>query len=307
MRSESRLEERRVLRLSSSSPLWAPTKHPTPVPQKKLQSPRNANIVSLYIREHTQLNPHLATMAGSPNSNLRGFNHAVQTLLKQPTQFLPHYTIPTFTHLPENLGPQLVSRRSTQAPEKTRTPTIRALVLDKDNTLCAAKTTSFPPQILAKLSALRTSPTSPFNQITNPDSILIVSNRAGSHAAFDGEVRELEAQLAHLRIPVFRLPAGAEKKPFCGEEVVQWFRERGVVESAHEIAVVGDRLGTDVIMAGMMGSWSVWCKEGVFDVGEVGKPGRSILEKMEVWIERFLRERGYEAPLPKGWEKEKQL
>ncbi|KAJ5772938.1 hypothetical protein N7457_007834 [Penicillium paradoxum] len=250
-------------------------------------------------------------MAGSPNSNLRGFNHAVQTLLKQPTQFLPHLTIPTFTHLPENLGPQLVNSRKNvlEVPDKTpRTPTIRALVLDKDNTLCAAKTTVFPPQILAKLSSLRTSPTSPFNQTTNPDSILIVSNRAGSHATFDGEVRELEEQLAHLRIPVFRLPAGAEKKPFCGDEVVQWFRERGVVESSHEIAVVGDRLGTDVLMAGMMGSWSVWCKEGVFEIGEAGKPERNILEKMEVWIEQFLRGTGgFEAPLPKGWEKEKQL
>jgi phosphatidylglycerophosphatase GEP4 len=242
-------------------------------------------------------------MAGSPNSNLRGFNYAVQTLLKQPSQFLPHLTIPTFTHLPENPSAKLVSSRKAQADlHKPHTPTIRALVLDKDNTLCAAKTTTFPPQILSKLASLRTSPTSPFNITTNPNSILIVSNRAGSHPTFDHEVSELEAQLAHLQIPVFRLPAGAEKKPFCGDEVVQWFRERGVVESSHEIAVVGDRLGTDVLMAGMMGSWSVWCKEGVFDIGEEGKPERNILEKMEVWIEGFLRNRGFEAPLPKGWD-----
>jgi phosphatidylglycerophosphatase GEP4 len=237
-------------------------------------------------------------MAGSPNSNLRGFNHAVQTLLKQPSQFLPHLTIPTFTHLPEDLGPHLVQKGQ-------RIPTIRALVLDKDNTLCPPKTTTFPPQILTKLSHLRTSPTSPFNLTTNPSAILIVSNRAGSHPSFDAEVRSLETQLSHLRIPVFRLPEGTEKKPFCGDEVVKWFKERGVVESPNEIAVVGDRLGTDVIMAGMMGSWSVWCKEGVFEVGEEGKKGRNVLEKMEVWIERFLRERkGCVAPAPKGWEKE---
>jgi hypothetical protein len=36
-----------------------------------------------------------------------------------------------------------------------------------------------------------------------------------------------------------------------------------------------NRLGTDVLMAGMMGSWSVWCKEGVFDVGMEGKPERN--------------------------------
>lgn len=84
---------------------------------------------------------------------------------------------------------------------------------------------------------------------------------------------------------------------------MRWFREREVIQSPNEIAVVGDRLGTDVIMAGMMGSWSVWCKEGVFEVGEEGKVGRNVLEKMEVWIERFLRERkGCMAPAPKGWE-----
>ncbi|KAJ5745170.1 hypothetical protein N7520_010352 [Penicillium odoratum] len=244
-------------------------------------------------------------MAGSPNSNLRGFNHAVQTLLKQPSQFLPHLTIPTFTHLPENLGPHLVntSRPSQTSEKHQRIPTIRALVLDKDNTLCPPKTTTFPPQILTKLSELRKSPTSPFNQLKNPHAILIVSNRAGSHPNYDAEVESLESQLAHLQIPVFRLAAGTEKKPFCGDQVVQWFREREVISSPNEIAVVGDRLGTDVIMAGLMGSWSVWCKEGVYEVGEEGKADRNILEKMEVWIEKYLRERrGLKAPVPTGWE-----
>lgn len=244
-------------------------------------------------------------MAGSPNSNLRGFNHAVHTLLRQPAQFLPHLTIPTFTHLPEDLGPHLRTPSTTPtSTEKNppRIPNIRALVLDKDNTLCPAKTTTFPPQILQKLQALRNSPTSPFRTSQTPNSILIVSNRAGSHPSFDAEVQELESQLAHLSIPVFKVPPGTEKKPFCGEEVVNWFREREVITSPNEIAVVGDRLGTDVLMAGMMGSWSVWCKEGVFEVGEAGKPDRNILEKMEVWIERFLRERGMTAPAPRGWE-----
>lgn len=243
-------------------------------------------------------------MAGSPNSNLRAFNHAVQTLVKQPAQFLPHLTIQTFTHLPEELGPHLISTSTGTATakattEKAKIPTIRALVLDKDNTLCPPKTTTFPPQILSKLASLRQSPTSPFR---HANSILIVSNRAGSHPKYEEEVSSLESQLAHLSIPVFRLPAGVEKKPFCGDEVVQWFREREVVSSRDEIAVIGDRLGTDVIMAGLMGSWSVWCKEGVFEPGEVGKPERNILEKMEVWVEGYLRGKGYKAPAPRGWE-----
>lgn len=76
-----------------------------------------------------------------------------------------------------------------------------------------------------------------------------------------------------------------------------------MVKGPGEIAVVGDRLGTDVLMAVGMGSWSVWCKEGVFEEGEVGKPKRNVLERMEVWIERYLREgRGCTAPVPRGWE-----
>lgn len=239
------------------------------------------------------------------NTNLRGFTHAIRTLLTTPSQFLPHLTIPTFTHLPENIGPYLVqqSQPTTENPT-TKSPVIRALVLDKDNTLCPPKTTTFPPQILSKLDHLRKSPTSPFNQQTSPSSILIVSNRAGSHPRYDAEVHSLESSLAHLQIPVFRLPAGIEKKPFCGEAVVDWFRERGVIERADEIAVVGDRLGTDVIMASMTGAWSVWCRDGVYEGVEAGKgrPGMNMLERMELLLERYLREsRGLCAPPPKGW------
>ncbi|KAA8648804.1 hypothetical protein EYZ11_012764 [Aspergillus tanneri] len=244
-----------------------------------------------------------------PNSNLRAFNLAVQTLLRNPAQFLPHLTIPTFTHIPEQLGPSLYSSnqqggKNNDSTSNSTSPIIRALVLDKDNTLCAPKTTIFPPQILEKLHALRTSQTSLFNREQYPDSILIVSNRAGSHVRYDTEVEELEKQLSGLRIPVFRLPDGSEKKPFCGAEVLQWFRERGVVTRADEIAVVGDRLGTDVLMAARMGSWSVWCRDGIAEGVDPrkGRPDMNVLEKMEVWVEQYLREsKGLKAPAPPGW------
>ncbi|KAL4735213.1 mitochondrial PGP phosphatase-domain-containing protein [Aspergillus similis] len=244
-----------------------------------------------------------------PNTNIRAFNLAVQTLLSTPSQFLPHLTIPTITHLPESIGPLLeaqYARKAGQQPEKGREITIRALILDKDNTLCPAKTTTFPSKIYAHLHTLRNSPTSPFNISTAPNSILIVSNRAGSHPRYESEALEIEERLAELKIPVFRLPSpkegvNVEKKPFCGNEVLEWFRERGVVQRADEIAVVGDRLGTDVLMAKEMGAWSVWCRDGVGE--EVTKGKRNVLEKMEVWVERYLREsRGLKAPAPRGYE-----
>lgn len=243
----------------------------------------------------------------STNTNIHAFIYTVQLLLKQPAQFLPHLTIPTFAHLPEQLGEHLPAIPSTSnykangnvngtESEKQPKPTIRALVLDKDNTLSPPKTTDLPTSILTKLRSLRTSPTSPFNLTTAPSSILIVSNRAGSHPRFDPEVHALETALADLRIPVYRLPEGCRKKPFCGDGVVKWFQHRGVVRDASEIAVVGDRLGTDVVMAGLMGSWSVWCRDGVVE----GKPGNSVLERMERCMEKYLREsRGLCAPLPR--------
>ncbi|KAI9035523.1 phosphatidylglycerophosphatase [Aspergillus affinis] len=232
-----------------------------------------------------------------PNSNLRAFNLAVSTLLKSPAQFLPHLTIPTITHLPEQIGPVLASSYTNPTSSSTTNPTpkkpitIRALILDKDNTLCAAKTTSFPPQILNKLTTLRTSPTSPFNMHSAPHSILIVSNRAGSHPRYDSEITELQENgLSGLRIPVFRLPQGSEKKPFCGREVLAWFTERGVVKGPEEIAVVGDRLGTDVLMAAQMGAWSVWCRDGVTEGVDPrrGREDLNVLEKMEAWLEMYL-------------------
>lgn len=84
---------------------------------------------------------------------------------------------------------------------------------------------------------------------------------------------------------------------------MDWFRARGVIERADEIAVVGDRLGTDGVMARMMGSWSVWCRDGVFEGEEYARSQRDLLERMEIWVEGYLRVgRGLRAPVPKGYD-----
>jgi phosphatidylglycerophosphatase GEP4 len=55
------------------------------------------------------------------------------------------------------------------------------------------------------------------------------------------------------------------KKPGCGAEIMEYFRTAADsnVTKPSQIAIVGDRLFTDVLMANMMGSWSVWIKDGV--------------------------------------------
>jgi phosphatidylglycerophosphatase GEP4 len=274
------------------------------------------------------------------NSNIPAFNLAVSTLIRNPSLLLPHLTIPTFIHLPEQLGPHLHSQPSaspspSSSASRRGPPQIRALVIDKDNTLTPPHATTIPSAYLSKLHALRTNPSSPFNLSSNPHAILLVSNTSGSNprnARYEAEARHLESLLADLKIPVFRAPRahssalphtsayhradGDEgdssrpflKKPFSYAGVLAYLKSNNVVTSADEIAVVGDRLGTDVLMASLMGAWSVWVRDGV-TVGTEGQDAarddmdyRGVLAKAEAVLERYLRRRGVKPAMPEGWQ-----
>lgn len=66
--------------------------------------------------------------------------------------------------------------------------------------------------------------------------------------------------------------AHASKKPGCGADIMAYFKkypETGVT-SPEQVAVVGDRLSTDVLMANLMGSWAVWLRDGVVTREEIG-------------------------------------
>jgi HAD superfamily phosphatase (TIGR01668 family) len=66
--------------------------------------------------------------------------------------------------------------------------------------------------------------------------------------------------------------AHSTKKPGCGAEIMEYFRahpETGVTRPEH-VAVVGDRLTTDVMMANLAGSYALWVKDGVVPRGENG-------------------------------------
>lgn len=62
------------------------------------------------------------------------------------------------------------------------------------------------------------------------------------------------------------------KKPGCGDEVMAHFArhpEAGVTHPS-QVAVVGDRLATDMMLANMMGSWGLWIQQGVKPMSEKG-------------------------------------
>jgi phosphatidylglycerophosphatase GEP4 len=219
-------------------------------------------------------------------SNLPAARLAFSYLVHDPTSLLPHAQIPTFLYLPLPLSPALpVSPRAN----------IRALVLDKDNTLCPPKTTMMHITYLNKLEKIRANP-----ELSHSEhSILIVSNTAGStrSESHEAEAKALEAELG---IPVLRQHP-ERKKPFCGPDVLKYFSDHEVTSNPAEILVVGDRLATDVLLAREMGAWSLWVRDGFRNPEMPGRDYRGILAKMEVRYEKLLRGTlTRRAPLPKG-------
>lgn len=90
---------------------------------------------------------------------------------------------------------------------------------------------------------------------------MVVSNTAGA-LSWDKNLK-LAAEV-EKNTGVTVLPHSA-KKPGCGDEIMEYFKkhpETGVTDPAH-IAVVGDRLTTDMMLANMMGGWGFWIKQGV--------------------------------------------
>ncbi|KAI9666831.1 MAG: hypothetical protein M1829_005634 [Trizodia sp. TS-e1964] len=161
-------------------------------------------------------------------------------LLPNPALCLPHHTIPSLAHLPT-----LPLHR------------ICAIVLDKDNCLAAPGALSIHPPYTKTLDALRA--------LTPPPELLIVSNSAGS-AADAPAFKQAAALEESTGIRVLR---HGGKKPGCAAAVMAAL---GSGVRREQVLVVGDRLGTDVLMANLMGARAVWVREGVV-------PDRGLIKK----------------------------
>lgn len=224
-------------------------------------------------------------------SNVPALRLTLAYALHDPSCLLPHATIPTLLSLPLPVGNALPA-----IDKSGRKPTIRALVLDKDNTLCPPETAKMHISYIQKLEKIRESPE--FSH--NPKSILIVSNTAGSTSspAHEAEAKQLEAELG---LPVLRQAPG-RKKPLCGPDVLAYFKENGVTDDPREIVFVGDRLATDVLVAREVGSWSIWCKDGWRNPESPGRDFRGFFSKLENRFEWIMRSSlNKTAPLPKSY------
>nr|POE85087.1 phosphatidylglycerophosphatase gep4, mitochondrial [Quercus suber] len=170
----------------------------------------------------------------------------VLRLFVNPVLCLPQHTVSTFDQLPVPLSNAFIHR----AANREKTPDIRAVVLDKDNCFSVPKQNSIYPAYKAKFAELR--------EAYPGSSLLIVSNSSGTSSDkgyIDAELLEASTGVKVLRHDV--------KKPGCHAEIMEYFRKEGVADRANQVAVVGDRLFTDVLMANVMGSYGVWIKDGV--------------------------------------------
>ncbi|KAK4242255.1 Phosphatidylglycerophosphatase GEP4, mitochondrial [Achaetomium macrosporum] len=196
-------------------------------------------------------------------------------LLAKPSLCLPHATVATFDDLPIPLDKAFA--------KKGRQVDIRAVVLDKDDCFAVPDHNQVYEPYKRRFEALRAA--YPGRRL------LIVSNTAGA-TSYDVDGRlgsEVEKSTG------VNVLSHSVKKPGCGDEILSYFRnhpETGVT-SPHQIAIVGDRLATDMMLANIMGSWGLWVKNGVVPLQQ-----KSIFSRAERRLASYLQSRGYSAPEP---------
>ncbi|THW31431.1 HAD-superfamily phosphatase [Aureobasidium pullulans] len=197
-------------------------------------------------------------------------------LFRDPSLCLPHHTVSTFNHLPIPLS------RAFNKADGEKKVDIRAVVLDKDNCFAVPKDNEVYKPYTERFEELRKA---------YPGSrLLIVSNSAGTLSDPTGA----EADLLEKNTGVKVLRHNT-KKPGCHSDVLSYLRnapDTGVTH-ASQVAIVGDRLFTDVMMANMMGSYGFWIKDGVVEE-------KGLFVKLERSLAGFLTRRGYSPPFPQS-------
>ncbi|KAJ9148324.1 hypothetical protein NKR23_g5168 [Pleurostoma richardsiae] len=198
-------------------------------------------------------------------------------LITKPSLCLPHATVSSFNDLPIPLD------RAFEKKGEHRNVDIRAVILDKDDCFAYPEKNEVFSAYKARFEELKAA--YPGRRL------LIVSNTAGA-LSYDPK-RRLASDLEQATgVTVL---SHSTKKPGCGDEIMDYFRrnpDTGVT-APHQIAIVGDRLSTDMMMANMLGGWGIWVKDGVVPLAE-----KSIFARIEQRLGPWLLVRGYCPPEP---------
>ncbi|KAF1989858.1 HAD-superfamily phosphatase [Aulographum hederae CBS 113979] len=196
-------------------------------------------------------------------------------LIKDPALCLPHYTASTFNQLPVPLSKAF-------SGEREKGVDIRAVILDKDNCFAKPHENEVWHAYNEKFQELR--------KAYPGSSLLIVSNTAGTLS--DPNFAQADLLERNTGVSVLRHNT---KKPGCRNEIMDYFRNAKDVDitSPSQIAVVGDRLFTDVMLANLMGARGVWIKDGIVE-------NTSIFTRLEKALAGFLLKKGYNPPDPRS-------
>ncbi|TQS33965.1 hypothetical protein Golomagni_05674 [Golovinomyces magnicellulatus] len=174
-------------------------------------------------------------------------------LVTRPNLCLPQATISTFADLPVPLDEAFLSNE--KGNERNRNVNIKAVVLDKDNCFAVPNTNTVYEPYQKKFEQLKSA---------YPNGrLLIVSNTAGTISVDPVGELASEVQEATRGVRVLR---HAIRKPGCHAEILEYFRHQcpGVnITRPDQIAVVGDRITTDVMLANVMGSYAIWVQNGI--------------------------------------------
>lgn len=196
-------------------------------------------------------------------------------LLANPSLCLPHAAISTFKDLPIPLD-SAFQRKGGEV-------NIKAVVLDKDDCFAVPETNEVHKPYQERFETLKAA--YPGRRL------LIVSNTAGA-LSYDTKA-QLASELE--KATGVKVLSHQTKKPGCGSEIMEYFRshpETGV-SNPSQVAIVGDRLFTDMMLANSMGSYGVWVKDGVIPLHQ-----KSIFSRMEQKLGPFLLARGYKPQDP---------
>ncbi|KAI9197162.1 mitochondrial PGP phosphatase [Polychytrium aggregatum] len=149
---------------------------------------------------------------------------------------------------------------------------IRAIAFDKDNTLTAPYQNEIHPPFQDAWNTCK--------EVFGKHRIVIVSNSAGTPD--DVGSREAERVEAALGVHVLRHRI---KKPLGGEELTQHL---GLPPS--QIAVVGDRLLTDVVFGNLNGNLTILTRKIVTTQGD--NRLAAMIRRAEHWLIDWLQARG---------------
>uniref|UniRef100_A0A0B7K7W6 Phosphatidylglycerophosphatase GEP4, mitochondrial n=1 Tax=Bionectria ochroleuca TaxID=29856 RepID=A0A0B7K7W6_BIOOC len=219
------------------------------------------------------------------NFNLSATFNIVRILFK-PSICLPHHTVSNFNDLPIPLDKAL-QREGRAATD------IRAVVLDKDDCFAYPSQNEVYPDYKDKFEAL---------QSAYPGRrLLIVSNTAGAQS-WDPKLKLAVEVEKNTGVSVL---SHSVKKPGCGREIMEYFEQHPETGVTHpsQIAVVGDRLTTDMMLANMMGGWGFWIRDGVIPLKKKSFTAVSNAEqfsRIERPLSAFLMARGVVAMDPRS-------